>query len=102
MDQKKELTPEEVHSKKTITGLLAILLGGFGAQYFYIGKMQAGAIVLASWFVLLIINIFTCGMLFFLYFIYIIFLIQGIMMLTMDDETFKSKYLDTQNSFPLF
>ncbi len=100
--QKKEYTNEEIHSKKTMTGILALILGGFGAQYFYLGKNQAGIIVLASWLVLTIINIFTCFMLFFLYFIYVVFLVQGIMILTMDDKQFKAKYLDSENSFPLF
>lgn len=102
MEPKKELTKEELHSKKTMAGILALLLGGFGAQYFYLGKQQAGIIVIASWLVLTIINIFTCGMLFFLYFIYVVFTVQGIIMLTMDDNAFKEKYLDTANSFPLF
>lgn len=100
--QKKDLTPEEIRSKKTMTGILALILGGFGAQYFYLGKTQAGIIVLASWIVLTILNIFTCGLLFFLYFIYVIFTVQGIMILTMDDNQFKTKYLDSESSFPLF
>lgn len=48
MASDKEFTKEEVHSKKIMTGILALLLGGFGAQYFYLGKTQAGIIVLAS------------------------------------------------------
>lgn len=98
----KEITPEQLHSKKTTTGLLALLLGGFGIQYFYIGKNTAGGIVLGSWFLLLIINLVTCFMLFFLYFIYIIFAVQGIMILTMDDQKFKEKFIDNPSSFPLF
>lgn len=102
MASDKEFTKEEVHSKKIMTGILALLLGGFGAQYFYLGKTQAGIIVLASWLVLTILNVFTCGILFFLYFVYVIFIVQGILILCMDDDKFKEKYLTNESSFPLF
>lgn len=96
------LTPEQIHSKKTTAGLLALLLGAFGGQYFYLKKNTAGMIVLGSWLLITIINVFTCFILFFLYFIYIVFTVQGVLILTMDDQKFKEKYLDSESSFPLF
>lgn len=102
MEPKKEMTTEEIKSKQTTAGILALLLGWLGIQYFYLGKTQAGVLVLVSQIVVMIISLVTCGIGAFLYIIYVIFIVQGIMMLTMDPKVFKEKYIDSTNSFPLF
>ena len=72
-----------------ITALLAIFLGGLGIQYFYLGKTTAGLLTI-------LITIVTCGIW------EIVMLIQGIMMLTMDNRTFIQKYVDSKSTMPLF
>lgn len=74
---------------KTTAALLAILLGGFGIQYFYLGKTTAGILTI-------VITFCSCS------FWWIIMLIQGIMMLTMSEEDFRAKYIDTDKTFPIF
>lgn len=73
---------------KTLTGILAIVLGGLGIHYFYLGKNTAG--------ILTIIITFFC------FIWWIVMIIQGIMMLTMSEEDFRAKYIDTDKTFPIF
>lgn len=80
---------DDVADKKTVAGILAILLGGFGIHYFYLGKIGAGLLTILLLFI-------SCGIWPLLMFI------QGIVMLTMDNETFRRKYIDTQTAIPLF
>ncbi len=79
----------EVNSKKITAGLLAILLGGLGIHYFYLGKTTAGIISI-------VLTLFTCSIWSF------IMLVQGILMLTMDDATFARKYIESDATLPLF
>ena len=81
---------------KTTAGILAILLGAFGAQYFYLGKIGAGFV-----FMLIIwgVTIITCGI---GAVISVVPLIQGILMLTMSDEEFDRKYVYSNSFMPLF
>ncbi len=72
-----------------VAALLAIFLGALGVQYFYLGKITGGLLTI-------LITVLTCGIW------EIITLIQGIIMLTMDNRTFIQKYVTTQSSFPLF
>lgn len=74
---------------KTAAGVLAILLGWLGIQYFYLGKVGGG-------FICLLLSIVTCGLW------SIVTLIQGIMMLTMTQEEFNAKYVYSDSVFPLF
>lgn len=74
---------------KTTAGVLALLLGALGIQYFYLGKTGAG-------FLTILLTIVTCGGW------EIITFIQGILMLCMTDEEFEQKYVYTDKSFPLF
>lgn len=74
---------------KTTAGILAILLGFFGAQYFYLGKIGAAILTIVLSFV-------TCGIWNLLTFA------QGIVMLTMSQEQFDRKYVYTNSTFPLF
>jgi TM2 domain-containing membrane protein YozV len=66
--------------KKIVAGILGILLGGLGAQRFYLGDTKGGLIRLA-------ISVVTCGA------GGIIGLIEGIIYLTKSDEDFVQTYL---------
>lgn len=72
-----------------VCALLAILLGAFGAQYFYLGKIGAGILTL-------ILGICSCGLW------QILTLIQGILMFTMSNEDFEQKYVLNPSFMPLF
>ena len=74
---------------KTTAALLAILLGGFGIQYFYLGKTTAGILTI-------VITFCSCSIW------WLIMQIQGILMLTMSEEDFRAKYIDTDKTFPIF
>jgi TM2 domain-containing membrane protein YozV len=67
-------------SKKTVAGILAILLGSLGIHKFYLGYTTAGIIMI-------VITIFTCGSV-----SAIIGLIEGIIYLTKSDEDFIQTY----------
>lgn len=72
-----------------IAALLAIFLGTFGVQYFYLGRSTAGIIAL-------LISLVTCGA------AGIIWFIQGILMLVMNEADFERKFIYSQSTFPLF
>lgn len=74
---------------KVAAGILAILLGGLGIQYFYLGKIGGG-------FITILLTIVTCGLW------EVITFVQGIMMLCMSDEEFARKYVFSDKTFPLF
>ncbi|MDE6782285.1 MAG: NINE protein [Paramuribaculum sp.] len=76
-------------SKKTTAGVLALLLGWLGIQYFYLDKPMAGIISI-------ILSIVTCGLW------GTIMFIQGIIILTMSPEEFERKFLNPATSFPVF
>lgn len=69
--------PAERSSDKLIAGLLALFLGSFGVHHFYLGKIGKGILyALLSWTGIPAILGF----------------IQGILILTMSDASFRSKY----------
>ena len=74
---------------KLVAGLLAILLGTLGIHYFYLGKTTAGVLTI-------VISLVSCGIW------PVVMLIQGILMLTMSEEDFNSKYVDNDRTFPIF
>lgn len=74
---------------KLVAGILALIVGSFGVQYFYIGKTTAG-------FLTILLTVVTCGLW------QIITMVQGIMMLVMSQQEFNQKYVETTNKFPLF
>jgi len=84
-----EIDDNSLHQDQIIAGVLAILLGGLGIQYFYLGKVSAGILSI-------VITICTCGAW------EIITLIQGIIILTMSNQSFIDKYRDPSKSFPVF
>ena len=65
--------------QKVTAGILGILLGGFGVHHFYLGSTITGVIELVATFV-------TCG------FGALLGLIEGIMLLVMDDAEFDRRY----------
>lgn len=76
-------------SKKTLCGIMAIVLGGFGVQYFIIDKPKAGLLTI-------LLSIVTCGVWCILTFI------QGIMILCMSEEEFQRKFVHSTSILPLF
>lgn len=74
---------------KTVAGLLALFLGTLGIHYFYLGHTTAGILSI-------VISLCSCGIW------SIIMFIQGILMLTMSEKEFETKYVNTTKSFPLF
>ena len=83
---------EEVNTTgkdKVLCGIFAILFGGIGVQYFYLGKVPAGLITI-------VLSLITCGLWSFVTFI------QGIVILTMTQQQFEQKYVLNQATFPLF
>lgn len=78
-----------VESQKLTTALLAILLGGLGIQYFYLGKTTAGILCI-------LFSIVSCGLW------NVVTLVSGILILLMSDNEFEDKFLDPSRSFPIF
>lgn len=74
---------------KTAAGILAILLGGLGVQYFYLGKIGAG-------FLTIILTLITCGLW------EILMIVQGVLMLTMSQQEFDTKFVYSDSTLPLF
>lgn len=72
-----------------VAALLAILLGGIGVHYFYLGKTTAGLLTI-------LLTLVTCGLW------QIITLVQGILMFCMSNVDFRNKYVLTNSTFPLF
>ena len=79
----------EGDSKKLVCGILAILAGGLGLQYFLIGKVAGGIINIC-------LSLVTCGLW------SVVTIIQGIMILCMSDAEWHRKYVDSTSTFPVF
>lgn len=75
-----------------VFALLALFLGCYGIQYFYIGKTTPGLIFL-------LVGLFTCGL---AGLMTIFNLVQAIMVFMMNNETFEQKFCNPAVSFPLF
>lgn len=78
---------------RIVAGILAILLGCLGIQYFYCGKNSAGVICI-------LISLLSCGI--GAAVLELLTIIQGVLMLTGTQEAFMEKYVNTNSSFPLF
>jgi len=76
-------------SMKVACGVLAILIGGLGLQYFLIGKTAGGLINIA-------LAIVTCGIW------SIVNLVQGIMILCMSEDDWNRKFVNSDSTFPIF
>lgn len=80
---------EDGDSKKTLCGIMALLFGFLGIQYFVIGKVAGG-------FITILLSILTCWLW------KIVTFIQGIMILCMSESEFRRKYINTTSTLPLF
>ena len=89
MDQFDEESRREYLSKKTACGVLAILVGGIGLQYFLVGKTTGGILTI-------VLSLVTCGLWTVLTFV------QGILILCMSDEEWLRKYVYSDSTLPLF
>lgn len=78
-----------IESKRIVCGILALLIGTLGIQYFIIGKTSAGLLTI-------LLSIVTCGLW------GVIMFIQGILMLTMSDADFDRKYVMSTSTYPIF
>lgn len=85
----RQVTDNEVNSKKVLCGIMAMLFGSLGVQYFILGKTAAG-------FISILLCLVSCGLW------STIMFIQGIVMLCMSDADFKRKYMDSTSTYPLF
>lgn len=79
----------EVNSKKTLCGIMAMLFGWLGVQYFILGKVAGG-------FITILLTLVTCGAW------EVVTFIQGIVMLCMPESEFKRKFMDSTSTLPLF
>ena len=84
-----QMSDSDVSSKKTLCGIMAMLFGSLGVQYFILGKTAGG-------FITILLSLITCGAWATITFI------QGIVMLCMSDADFKRKFIDSTSTFPLF
>lgn len=92
---------------KVVCGILAILLGTLGVQYFYLNKPGAGILsFLIIWIFPTLIGILTCGGGFFLYtlsmILWMLYIAQGIEMLCLSDEEFDSHFAKNPSFWPFF
>ena len=85
---------DEIKSKRTTTGVLAILFGELGVHKFILGYNTEGFILLA---VSIIGGIITCGLAFIA--TAIIAIIEGIIILTKTPEEFKRLYIDKKTGW---
>lgn len=83
------MTDEDINSKKILCGIMAMLFGYLGVQYFILGKVAGG-------FITILLGLLTCGAW------SIITFIQGIVMLTLSNSEFKRKFIDSTSTLPLF
>lgn len=81
--------PGQPDSKKILCGVLAIVVGGLGLQYFLVGKTAGGVINI-------LLSLVTCGLW------PIVNVIQGIMILCMSDEEWRRKFVYSTSTFPVF
>ena len=84
-------TPAPVENKKMLAGILAIVLGGFGAHKFILGYTKEGLILLGILLVSFPLMCIVIGA-FTMYIPIIIGLVEGIIYLTKSDEEFYEIY----------
>jgi len=71
-----------------VAGLLALLLGGLGIHYFYLGKTTAGILMLVLTFI-------SCGL------ASILALVSGIRMFIMTTPEFEDHFVYSPSTFPI-
>jgi TM2 domain-containing membrane protein YozV len=78
---------------KTVAGILGILLGGFGAHKFYLGRTTSGTLMLAGSIFGVCCGSFLIIPLLFPMVFGVIGLIEGILYLTKSDQEFQQTYV---------
>lgn len=81
--------PSPAASNKTLVGIMALLFGGLGVQYFILGKVGAGLICI-------LLTLVTCGLWSTLMFA------QGIVILCMSEQDYQAKFVNPAKTFPVF
>lgn len=76
-------------SQRIVCGILALLIGWIGLQYFLVGKTTGGLINIA-------LSLVTCGLW------GVINFVQGILILCMSDAEWRRKFVDSPSVFPIF
>lgn len=84
--------PPASDKQKVVAGLLAILLGSFGAHKFYLGYKNEGIILLAVYLSGFVLTFLAIGALW-VWVPGVIGLIEGILYLTKTDEEFYATYV---------
>ncbi|MBD5316358.1 MAG: DUF4339 domain-containing protein [Bacteroides sp.] len=74
---------------KNLAGILALLVGGLGVQYFYLDRVGAGLVTI-------LLTTVTCG------FWQTLMFVQGIIMLCMNQEEFERKFVNSPKFLPIF
>ena len=83
----------EVNQKKIISGVLAILLGVFGAHKFYLGYTKEGTTLLVITVVIYIIGLFFPLVSLLNFVVGLFTFIEGIVYLTKSNENFYNTYI---------
>lgn len=84
-----------------VAGILALVLGSLGIHYFYMGKVSGGLLCLGITLISAILCVLIIG--FALLSVWsVILLVQAIMMLTMSQQQFEQKYLNSTSVMPVF
>lgn len=77
------------NSNRIVCGILALVIGSLGIQYFIIGKVGGG-------FINILLSLVTFGLW------SIVNFVQGILILCMSDEEFERKFVNSKSVFPVF
>lgn len=100
-EEKKKEIDTEVHNKKVLVGIMAILFGGLGVHYFMLGKTGAGFTVIGLSLIVCLVQLPITTFLFInVPIIWLLTAIQGILILCMSDEDFKRRYMDSKSFMP--
>jgi TM2 domain-containing membrane protein YozV len=79
--------------QKVIAGLLGVLLGSLGIHHFYLGSNTAGIIELGFTLAMMVFTVITCGIGGLIAWAACVpGLIEGILLLVMDDAEFDRRY----------
>lgn len=89
----------EVNQKKIISGVLAILLGVFGAHKFYLGYTKEGTILLVITVVIYIIGLFFPLVSLLNFVVGLFTFIEGIIYLTKSNENFYNTYIANKKAW---
>lgn len=78
-----------------VAAILAMFLGMFGIQYFYLGKVTAGVLSL-------IVSVILACTIVLSWIPGLVWFVQGILMFCMSNADFRRKYVTTNISWPIF